>query len=428
MTFWFIFGAAIALVLLAVGWRYASGLFHLRESLRLLVRGDGKVPLLLELPAGLRSSARDLKRLAERLGQLEQTASDERSGAEAILGSISEGVFIVDRQMRVRLANSGVATMFALTGSPLGQTVMEAFRRHEMHQLVHDCLQALRPQRGEIHLDLAGESRVFELGASPLSTGHEQGGVIVVVHDITKIRGLEKVRREFVANVSHELRTPLTIINGYLETLLDGGLEDRALTEKALGVMHKHADRLRHLVDDLLVISQAESPSKPLGLAAVDLRELLSRVVHQFEGPIRDHAAQVSIHAGAEDLTLLADALMLEQVFVNLLDNTLKHGQRSGLVVDFLAERSGDEIRVRVRDNGPGIPFADQEHIFERFYRVHKDRSRDTGGTGLGLSIVKHIVQAHGGSVSVESAPAAGSTFSVILPVRPPRTAAQVSQ
>ncbi len=424
MSFWVVIGAAAVLILVAVGWRYASGLFRLRKSLQRVVRGDGKVPLLIDLPAGLRSAARDLQDMAERAGALEQTANDERTETGAILGSISEGVFVVDRLMRVRLANPGVETMFALTSSPLGQTVMEAFRRHEMHQLVQECLLTSRPQRGEINLESSVEPRVFALSVSPMSQGDNQGGAIGVVHEITKIKELEKVRREFVANVSHELRTPLTIINGYLETLLDGGMEDRALAANALGVMHKHADRLRHLVDDLLFISQAESHSVPLELTPLDLREVVSRVIQQFEGPILEQATQVTIHAPNEGLTLRADPLMLEQAFVNLLDNALKHGQRPGLTVDFYAERSGEEICVRVCDNGPGIPFADQEHIFERFYRVHKDRSRNTGGTGLGLSIVKHIVQAHGGTVSVESAPGVGSTFFVTLPTNMSQPAA----
>jgi two-component system phosphate regulon sensor histidine kinase PhoR len=423
LTWWVILSAA-AVVLALVGWRYAAAWGRLREGLRRVARGDRKLPLLLDLPVGLRSAAQDFQLVAERVGELERTASEERTETEAILGSISEGVFVVDRQMRVRVANPGVEAMFTLSSPPVGQTVMEVFRRHEMHRLVQDCLQSLQPQRGEILFDSVGEPRVFELSVSPLTRGENQGGAIGVVHDITQIKGLEKVRRDFVANVSHELRTPMTIISGYLETLLDGGLDDRAMTENALGVMHKHADRLRHLVDDLLVISRAESHSVPLELVPVDLRELLSRVVHQFEGPIRERAATVSIHVPDAQPELRADALMLEHAFVNLLDNALKHGHGPGLAVDFFAEHSGGEVRIRVRDNGPGIPFADQEHIFERFYRVHKDRSRDTGGTGLGLAIVKHIVQAHGGNVSVESAPGRGSAFLVTLPVNPPAAAA----
>ena len=424
MSFWHILGAAFLVVLAVVGWSYAAGWVRLREALHRLVRGDGKVPLFLDLPAGLRAAGRDLHDAAEQMVILRRTANEERSETEAILGSISEGVFVVDPQMRIRAANPGVEKMFALTASPLGQTVMEAFRRHEMHQLVHDCMRAAQPQSGEIHLEQAGEPRVFGLSVSPMSLGGNQGGAIGVVHDITKIKGLEKVRREFVANVSHELRTPLTIINGYLETLLDGGLEDHDMAAKAINVMHKHSDRLRHLVDDLLVISRVESSAVPLDFSTVDLGGLLSRVVQQFEGPIRERKAVVKIQMPADGILLRADALMLEQAFVNLLDNALKHGQRPGLTVDFFAEKAGEDIRVSVRDNGPGIPFADREHIFERFYRVHKDRSRDTGGTGLGLSIVKHIVQAHGGSVSVESAPGAGSTFMVTLPVSPPEPAA----
>jgi two-component system phosphate regulon sensor histidine kinase PhoR len=213
------------------------------------------------------------------------------------------------------------------------------------------------------------------------------------------------------------LRTPLTIISGYLETLADGGLDDRPMAENALGVMFKHADRLGRLVDDLLTISRAESRSVPLEVQRIDLHDLLRRVVEQFDEPIRSQAATVRITAADGDLTLEADAVRLEQVFLNLLENALKYGNRPGLTIDLYVERGGPNIHVQVTDNGPGIPREDQEHVFERFYRVHKDRSRETGGTGLGLSIVKNVVQAHGGNVSVRSAPGEGSTFVVVLPL-----------
>jgi two-component system phosphate regulon sensor histidine kinase PhoR len=182
--------------------------------------------------------------------------------------------------------------------------------------------------------------------------------------------------------------------------------------------MFKHGDRLGRLVDDLLTISRAESRDVPLETQRLDLRDLLRRVVEQFDEPIRRQGAVVRITTAEGDLSLEADAGRLEQVFLNLLENALKYGNRPGLVVGLYVERAGPNIHVQVTDNGPGIPHEDQEHIFERFYRVHKDRSRETGGTGLGLSIVKNVVQAHGGSVALRSLPGEGSTFTVALPVR----------
>ena len=348
--------------------------------------------------------------------------SDGREHFEVgeILASIPEGVFIVDTAMRIRLSNPGLAATFHMKSSPVGLSVVEAFGNADVHRLVQEGLAGGKPHRGEIAVEQGRTLRTFELSISPLELSPGHAGAVVVVHNITRIKSLEEVRREFVASVSHELRTPLTIINGYLETLIDGGLDDRPMAENALGVMFKHADRLKRLVDDLLTISRAESRSFRLETERLDLRELLRRVVEQFDGPIRAQGASVRITAGSEGLTLEADALRLEQVFINLLENALKYGNRPGLRIELYAERAGPSVHVQITDNGPGIPHEDQEHIFERFYRVHKDRSRESGGTGLGLSIVKNVVQAHGGTVSVRSIPGEGSTFQVTLPVRQP--------
>lgn len=412
-------GWIIAALLLAAGVvvaRYAAGIIRLRQGLERVARGELDVPLVLDLPRGLRAAERDIRTIAGRQRDLDRRAQSERSDLAAILGSIFEGVVLVDHGMRIRLANPGVGSMFQLTLSPIGRTVMEAFRSLEMHQLIRQAVESGSPQSGEIVWQQGRSQLVLELSVTPLTLEDGHRGAVAVVHDITKIKGLERVRREFVANVSHELRTPLTIINGYLETLLDGGTEDRVMTEGALKVMFKHADRLKHLVDDLLTISQAESRAVPLDLDRIELPALLRRVVEHFDDTVREQAAQVRITTTGDDLSLEADEVKLEQVFVNLLENALKYGHRPGLTVEIYAERAGAEIHVQVRDNGMGIPFEDQEHVFERFYRVHKHRSRDTGGTGLGLSIVKNIVQAHRGSVSLQSIPGSGSTFHVTLP------------
>ncbi len=410
-------GLCATAVLLFFVARYLAGILRLRSALRRVAHGELTRPLTLDLPPGLRAAQRDVEAIARQARDLDRAAHRERSELNAILASIPEGIFTVDRRLCLLQANRGVEAMFQLSSSPVGRTVVEAFGHAAMHRLVQLGLQGGKEHRGEITVDRDGAVRIFELSISPLELGSDHPGAVVVVHDITRIKSLEQVRREFVANVSHELRTPLTIISGYLETLADGGLDDRPMAENALGVMFKHADRLGRLVDDLLVISRAESRSVPLEVQRIDLGALLQHVVEQFDEPIRSQAATVRIVTSGGDLTLEADAVRLEQVFINLLENALKYGNRPGLAVDLHLGRSGPNIEVQVTDNGPGIPRADQEHIFERFYRVHKDRSRETGGTGLGLSIVKNVIQAHGGSVAVRSAPGEGSTFTVVLPL-----------
>lgn len=418
-AFWIIFWTAVAGVFFAVLLRYLTGMLRLRAGLRRVARDRLDIPLMVDLPRGLRAAGLDLKDIAGRIRELDRTATQERFGLTAILASIAEGVFIVDRQMKIRLGNPGLERMFGLTASPVGRTVMETFRNLDLHRLVEESLREGLMRRGETTREHERSLRTYEVSVSPLALEGGEAGAVAVVHDISRIKSLERVRREFVGNVSHELRTPLTIINGYIETLLEGGIEDRAMAGNALAVMHRHGNRLKHLVEDLLVISQAESRSVPLDLQPVDLHELIRRVVGQFDEPVRAQSAVVRVTAAEHDLGLVADAMRLEQVFLNLLENALKYGNRPGLVVDFHIGRSGRGIEVQVRDNGPGIPYEDQEHIFERFYRVDKHRSRETGGTGLGLSIVKNLVEAHGGEVSLRSVPGAGSTFRVLLPARP---------
>jgi two-component system phosphate regulon sensor histidine kinase PhoR len=239
---------------------------------------------------------------------------------------------------------------------------------------------------------------------------------LVIFHDVTQIRSLEAVRKEFVANVSHELRTPLSIITGYLETLIDGG-DDQETSLRFLRTMHKHAQRLNLLIEDLLSISQLEFRKISLNFEPVNLSESVHRVLEQLDSRIRENGAAVTAAIPKDLPRIEADAFRIEQALYNLLDNALKHSSKSGARVTVEARSDGPAVLLSVCDDGVGIPLSDQPHIFERFYRVHKDRSRDAGGTGLGLSIVKHTVQAHGGSISVQSSPGAGATFVMNLPV-----------
>jgi two-component system phosphate regulon sensor histidine kinase PhoR len=240
-------------------------------------------------------------------------------------------------------------------------------------------------------------------------------GVVAVFHDITDLKRLEKIRRDFVANVSHELRTPVAVIKGYAETLMsDGQKMDPDRVASFSRIIHNHAERLTILIGDLLTLSQLESGKLELNLQPVVIQGAVNRAFSLLESKAKEKEITMRQEIGHADTPVLADLGRLEQVLINLLDNAIKFTPQKGCITVF-TEDFGNRIRVNVSDTGIGIPAKDLPRIFERFYRVDAARSRELGGTGLGLSIVKHIVQGHGGAVSVESVPGKGSTFAFIL-------------
>ena len=242
----------------------------------------------------------------------------------------------------------------------------------------------------------------------------EREGTILVFHDLTRLKQLERTREEFVANVSHELRTPLSLIKGYVETLLDGARDNPEVAERFLKIIERNANRLDLLIQDLLTISALESGRMKLELQPVELKSLAEKVLAFLHTKAENKS--VTLVNELPELTANADANRLDQVLANLVDNAIKYGRPDGLVTVGGKKLDDGRLEIFVRDDGPGIPPEALDRVFERFYRVDKARSRDQGGTGLGLSIVKHIVQAHGGEVRCESKLGEGATFFFTLP------------
>jgi two-component system, OmpR family, phosphate regulon sensor histidine kinase PhoR len=394
----------------------------LRAEVRRLLT-DGTLSAEIRGPRIVREIHRDLGELASRYREISRRIADEDSSLRAILSGMIEGVLIADRNLRIRLTNDRLRQMFMLPKSPVDRTVMEVFRNHLLHQIIQQTLETDEPRSVELQSEIREGNQFnlkhFQVTSISLRPRDRESltGALVIFHDISQIRSLEAIRKEFVANVSHELRTPLSIITGYLETLIEGG-GDPETNVRFLKTMHKHAQRLNILIEDLLSLSQLESRRVSLNFEPVELRECIQRVIERLDTRIREVAAKVKVNIPENLPRVEADAFRIEQVIYNLIDNALKHGGKSGVNVMVEAHSNGREAIVAVHDDGPGVPLGDQPHLFERFYRVHKDRSRDAGGSGLGLSIVKHTVQAHGGTVALQSTPGAGATFTVSLPLK----------
>jgi two-component system phosphate regulon sensor histidine kinase PhoR len=350
-------------------------------------------------------------------GQREDIFRQFQSRQQALFDSMSEGVLWLDSQGRVRMMNESLRTFFDVNADVTGQTIMEAFRWHELAALAARLQEEKNIFDAELEIQRA-RRRCWQVNGAVV-TGQPGGeeGLLFVFHEITRLKELENIRTEFVGNVSHELRTPLSLIKGSAETLLDGAIHDPQQAMRFLQKIDKHSDRLLYLIEDLLVISRLESGQAAMNLAQVDLRDLAQRVLDDLT--TRAAARQVTLENKVPPQTIVwADADRLQQVFFNLADNAIKYGKTGGCV-SVGARDTGVETEVFVADDGPGIPPDSLGRVFERFYRVDRARSRESGGTGLGLAIVKHIVQAHGGEAWVKSEISKGATFYFTLPKKP---------
>ncbi|HMG04915.1 MAG TPA: ATP-binding protein [Chthoniobacterales bacterium] len=359
-----------------------------------------------------------LENLTERRRELEERVREGELSVQAVFGAMLDGLVVVDDLRRVRLMNREFRRVFGLEDNVAGETLLELIRHASIDRLVMEAIRSRQPQRESIQMSRgASESREMEVSAVPLGENSAQlEGAVVLFRDVTQLRQMENMRREFVANVSHELRTPLSIFRGYLETLLDDPQQPPGELLRILEIMERHSDRLNALVEDVLSLARLESPGAELDLSEVDLPALLHAIMRDWEKRFAAKELKSHLNFPGNLPRLKADESRLQEVIYNLLDNAVKYSEPGG-TVSLRAVVDGDRVRISVADQGIGIRSSDLPRIFERFYRADKARSGELVGTGLGLSIVKHIVQLHGGTVEAESELGKGTTISVLLPV-----------
>jgi len=402
---------ALAVALPVAAWvasRMSARLRRVVAFARRIAEGDLSARLTETGHDELSAMEAALNQTAERLGQSFAESESRRQELAAMLDSLQEAVFAITPEGFVRWSN---AVMQRIAGTQIrpGRPLVHSARDPELLNCVRGALDRREVCVGRASLLAPG--RVFEINAAPLAGG----GALVVLHDVTSIEAAEKSRREFIANVSHELRTPLTSIQGYVETLVEDPNAKPETTREFLGVILKNTTRMNRLTEDLLALASVESPDYKLALQPTRAKALLHDAIESLGGIVVDSGVQLQ-SAGAPDAQVMADPDAMTQVFGNLIENSLKYA-KAGKRIRVGARLVNSEVQFSVRDFGPGIASEHLDRIFERFYRVDKARSRESGGTGLGLAIVKRIVQAHGGRIWAESELGSGATFHFTLPL-----------
>ena len=383
--------------------------------------GDGNLDRRLHIRTGdeLEVLAHTLNKLASNLEDKINESIAETQKLSLILKHMDNAVILLDRYGRVTTANKAARDIFGITTSMLQQHNMQVIGNSQLDRSIHQTVTNGKSMMIHLKTNLYGNKRVFQVFLAPITaTENDITGVLSVFHDITTLQDMHERQADFVANASHELATPLTAIKGFAETLLDGALEDPALSMKFVTIIHTEAERMQRLISELLKLAKLSSQEyrQQIKLEPIDLTSLLHEAKKYLSLCAKEKDITININSVTEPVIIMANYDWLKQVLINLLDNSIKYTLPSGRVILTCYQNDKEAILV-VEDSGIGIPAADLPLIFDRFYRVDKARARSAGGTGLGLAIVKFIVEMHGGRINVKSTVQQGTTFTITLPL-----------
>ncbi|MCH1627290.1 two-component system histidine kinase PnpS [Fredinandcohnia quinoae] len=354
--------------------------------------------------------------LAANLEKMTKSHGMQHDRLHTLIENMGSGIILIDKKGYINLLNRAFKETFQIENEKyVNQLYYEAFDQNEIVSLVEYIFMTEVNVRRQLRLQLQNELKHFEVyGAPIIGIDDEWKGVVLVFHDISELIKLEQIRRDFVANVSHELKTPITSIKGFSETLLDGAMKDEQTLEYFLSIILKESDRLQILIQDLLDLSKMEQHGFALNIQQIDLQEMLNDIFMMLNSKAEQKDIQLTLNLNDEPGVIEGDFDRLKQVFLNLINNSITYTSTAGKVIVSIKEKN-DSVKINIKDTGIGIADDELPRIFERFYRVDKARSRNSGGTGLGLAIVKHIIEAHHGSISVESEVGVGTTFTLFF-------------
>ena len=410
---------AMAAAALVVARPMVRALQDVRRGAERFARGDWKYRLPDNSWEEIGRLAESLNSMAAQLDDRIQRILRQQSEHQAVLSSMEEGVMAVDRAGTVLSVNEPCAELLGVEPERLrGRSVYEVLRKPDLLKFIKNAQASPKSLDGDLRF-LGPEGRWLHAHGTALHDARGQKiGVLVVLHNVTRLRRLENVRRDFVANVSHELRTPITSIKGFVETLLDDSFEDRASTERFLGIVLRQVNRLEAIINDLLLLwcSRRSGEDQRIETGAEPLSQVVKVARETCEKKAHDKSIAIVVDR-QEDIVARINGPLLEQAVINLIDNAIKYSDSGARCAGYGGDGEGDFAVIRVIDNGCGIAANHVPRLFERFYRVDKARSRELGGTGLGLAIVKHVAAAHQGTVHVESVVGRGSTFTLRLPL-----------
>jgi len=410
----FLFALVIALVFGAIMAGYTiRPVLRMIQASRKFSEGDFSRKIIRAPDDEIGELAVTLNKMAADIENKITEIQSQGQKLSAVFNSMIEGIIIVDNSSRIISVNPAAERIFSVSKEAcLGKVFLEAIPNSGIFEIINSVLAGGKPETAEISLVLPAK-RIFQVNALPISEG-KVNACLVVIHNVTEMRRLETVRSDFVANVSHELKTPLTSIKGFVETLLEGAIDDKENNRNFLKIIQDHAGRLDSLVNDLLALSHLESKHSALKVGDYDFKEQVDKVISGVSAQSKKKSVILKNDL-APGFALRADKNRIEQVLTNLIDNAIKFNKENGSVRVY-AEEIDNKAKIVIEDTGIGIPEKDIPRIFERFYRVDKARSRELGGTGLGLSIVRHIIELHNGSIGVESTEGLGSKFWFVLP------------